>query len=71
MVNEKHPGPYRRGHAGDRGDDEVPLLVVDTGFGAEFHFGAICNFAPVKVEDDGGVEEIVDREAFPARRSSN
>jgi len=67
VVDEKYPGPDGRGHAGDRGDDEVPLLVVDTGFCAEFHSGAIYSLAPVEVEGDGGIEEIVDGEAFPVR----
>jgi len=71
VVDEKYPGPNWRGHAGNGGDDKVPLLVVDTGFGAELHFGAVCGFSPVEVEDDGGVEEVVDGEAFPVHTTSN
>ena len=66
VVDEKHPGPDGGGHAGDRGNNKVPLLVVDTGFCAELHFGAVCGLSPVEVEDDRGVEEIVDGEAFSA-----
>lgn len=69
VVNEEYPGPYRGGHAGDGGNNKVPLLVVNTSLGAETDFGAILCLAPVKIEGDGGVEEVVDGKTFRSGRA--